>query len=900
MRPVEERAANGALSEGAHRRVGVEEEFHLVDLRTSRLTTRAPELLELLPADGPFVEELQRCVIESNSGVHQRLSDLRDNLRSQRSVLVEAARSLGIGVVAAGSVPLSVPTEMRVTETPRYRRMLADYQLLAREQLICGTQVHVDVTDRDEAVAVAARLTPYVPALLALSASSPFWADGTDTGYASSRTLIWQRWPTSGPFPDLHSAADYDAEIDRLISSGVISDPGMLYFDVRPSARLRTLELRVCDSCPSVDTITVIAGLFRALVVREARRLDEPAAPTSPPLYRAALWQAARAGLEGDLIDVEHATPRPASSVITALTEMVRPELEANGDWAAVSELTRQALSSGSSSSRQRRILRRRGRLTAVVDHLIAETAGTLPTVTVPADPEGRMLHGYHRIETTDDVPVVDAPDRLSYDEAVADDVTARPGYAEILSVAAGLGAAELRKRQYQIEREQSIDGVTFRVTGQSRAQLFPLDIVPRYIGADDWVRVGAGLRQRALALNAFIIDVYGEQEAVHDGIIPPEALDRAPGFRQTGRVPAWQRVRTHICGTDLVSAAPGRFMVLEDNLRVPSGIAYAMSNRELLSQFVPEIPMPSDTLPLNDVPRMLGETIAAAGPPDPHPDGIDIMLSSGWQDSAWFEHTLLARGAGLAVATPENISVTVGDGPDAGRVHFHHGTARVPVNTAYVRMDEDMLLSSKGFDRAPLRPGILDGLARGRFAIANALGNGVGDDKAIYYYVPNMIRYYLGEEPLLDQVPTWLCAERHQRDHVLANLEHLVVKPIDGLGGSDITIGPECDEEELARRRVDLLTHPERYIAQEVVALSTHPTFDGNGFYAHHVDLRAFVHLRDSGEHVTAHVAPAALTRVAPAGSLIVNSSRGGGGKDTWIQGVPEGPGAAGSSAPG
>ncbi|WAC56519.1 carboxylate--amine ligase/circularly permuted type 2 ATP-grasp protein [Gordonia sp. SL306] len=873
---------------GAVRKVGVEEEFHLVDLRTSRLTTRAPELLDVLPPGSPYVEELQRCVIEANSDVHRHLDDLRVDLQANRSVLVDAAAGLGIGVVAAGSVPLSVPTEMLVTETPRYRRMLADYQLLAREQLICGTQVHVDVTDRDEAVAIASRISPYIPSLLALSASSPFWADGTDTGYASARTLVWQRWPTTGPFPDVYSAAEYDDEIERLINSGVITDPGMVYFDVRPSARVNTLELRVCDSCPSVDTITLIAGLFRALVIREARRLDSPSPPTSPALYRAAIWQAARAGLEGDLIDVDHSAPRPAADVITDLTASLRNELEDCGDWPAVDELTRQALTFGSSSARQRRTLRRRGRFTAVVDNLIAETAGTLTEGPLPDDPEGRLLHGYRRPEQPADIPTVDSPDRESYDEAVASAGTSRPGYAEILASAASLGPNTLRKRQYQIEREQSIDGVTFRVTGQSRAQLFPLDVMPRYIGADDWQRVSRGLQQRALALNAFLTDVYGDQECMHDGILPPEALDRAPGYRQTGRVPAWQRVRTHICGTDLVSPEPGHFVVLEDNLRVPSGIAYAMSNRTLMTQFMSEIPMPAATMSVADVPRMIGETIAAAAPPDAHADGIDIMISSGWQDSAWFEHTILAAGAGLRLSTPEHLSVDVTDGPDAGRVFFHHGTSRVPVNTAYVRMDEDMLLSSNGFQDQPLRDGILDGLGRGRFALANALGNGVGDDKAIYYYVPAMIRYYLGEEPLLDQVPTWLCAERHQRDHVLDNLEHLVVKPIDGLGGSGITIGPECTEEELSRRRVDLLTQPERFIAQEVVALSTHPTFDGNGFYAHHVDLRAFVHLRGAGdERVSAHVAPAALTRVAPAGSLIVNSSRGGGGKDTWIQGA-------------
>lgn len=874
------------------RRVGVEEEFHLVDLDTSRLTTRAPELLATLPPDGPYVEELQRCVVEANSGVFDHLDDLRNDLSTNRSVLVNAARGLGIGVVAAGSVPLAVPTEMRVTETPRYRRMLADYQLLAREQLICGTQVHVDTADRDEAVAIAARLAPYVPTLLALSASSPFWADGSDTGYASARTLVWQRWPTTGPFPDVHTAAGYDREIDRLISSGVIADPGMVYFDVRPSARVSTLELRVCDSCPSVDTITLIAGLFRAIIVREAARLTEPYVPTSPTLYRAAIWQAARAGLEGDLIDIPIAGPRPAADVVSDLTASLQPELEATGDWSTVARLAANALAAGSSSARQRRDLRRRGRLTAVVDRLLAETAGTLAPQTLPPDPGGTLLYGYQTVDVPDDAPAVFSPDDDTFDEAVESPRNPRPGYAEILSATAKLGPMELRKRQFRIEREQSIDGVTFKVSGQTRAQLFPLDVVPRYIGAQDWLDVSAGLCQRALALNAFLVDVYGRQQAIHDGIVPIEALDRAPGYRQTGRLPSWQRVRAHISGTDLVSAEPGRFMVLEDNLRVPSGVAYAMSNRALMTAFLPEIPMPSTTLPVDGVPAMIRATIAAAVPPDAHPDGIDIMLSSGWQDSAWFEHTLLADGAGLRLATPENLSATT-EGPDTGRIWYHHGYSRVPVNTAYVRMDEDMLLSSTGVGGGALRAGIRSGLARGRFSIANALGNGVADDKAIYDYVPAMIRYYLGQEPLLDQVPTWLCAERHQRDHVLDNLEHLVVKPIDGLGGSGITIGPECTEEQLAERRRDLLTQPERYIAQEVVPLSTHPTFDGNGFYAHHVDLRAFVHLRDHDGDIEAGVAPAALTRVAPAGSLIVNSSRGGGGKDTWIQGTRTAPGA-------
>src|SRR5574340_193158 len=377
------------------RKLGVEEEFHLIDAKTRRLIPRAPELLERLP-DDVYVDELQRCVVEVNSGVFSDLTGLRADLIRHRKVLVDTAAELGIGVAAAGAVPLAVPAEMQVTETPRYRRMLADYQLLAREQLICGTQVHVDVPDRDEAVQVATRVAPHLPIFLALSSSSPFWSDGSDTGYASMRTLIWVRWPSTGPAAPVSSATEYDALIANLVSSGVITDPCMVYFDVRPSARLPTLELRVCDSCPSVDTITLIAGLFRALVEREATglRAGIPAPEVSPTLVRAALWRAARSGLEGELIDVESAVPRPAAEMVDRLTQLLRPQLEDAGDWDTVSELAAMAVHVGSSASRQRRVLRRRGRLTDVVDLLLAETAGRVSPGPAVHDREGTLLYG--------------------------------------------------------------------------------------------------------------------------------------------------------------------------------------------------------------------------------------------------------------------------------------------------------------------------------------------------------------------------------------------------------------------------------------------------------------------------------------------------------------------------
>ena len=848
------------------RTLGVEEEFHLVDLRTRRLTARAPELLAEL--SDSYVAELQRCVVELNSAVVDTLDGLREDLQRHRSVLVDTAAKLGMGVVAAGAVPLSVPAEMQVTQTARYRQMLADYQLLAREQLICGTQVHVGVADRDESVAVANRVAPYVPTLLALSASSPFWADGSDTGYASGRTLVWQRWPTTGLAAPVSSAAEYDDLVSELVLSGAIADRGMVYFDVRPAVATPTVELRVCDSCPSIDTIVLIAGLFRALVERELAglRAGTPAVTVSAPLGRAALWRAARSGLEGELVDVVGPRGRPATEVVTELVASLRPQLEAAGDWSVVSELSRRVLLAGTSAARQRRALRRRGRLSDVVDQLIAETAGTGPDTAMAVVADPTLLFGYH----ADRAP--------GHDEAVDGDGRPRPEYEELLATIAALEVPTLRAREGDVEQDQRAESITFRVSGQSRAQVFPLDLVPRLVAADEWAALTEGLSQRARALNEFLRDVYSEQAIIADGVIGMHALDRAPGFRSVGRMAA-HPVRAHVCGTDLVCDRAGNWMVLEDNLRVPSGIAYAIANRRLLDRHLREVARPAGLGGVDEVPAMLLATLRAAAPSHCAAEPAVAVLTGGWEDSAWFEHTFLANEMGVPLVQTSDLSFR------DGMLLRHIGSDARPLDVLYARMDEDMLLSSTGYDDAPLREHLLAAVAGGTLTIANALGNGVADDKAIYAYVPAMIEYYLGEKPMLAQVPTWICAERAQRDYVLDHLAELVVKPIDGFGGAGVVIGPDASASELQDRRRELETQPERFIAQETIALSTHPTFDGEGMYPHHVDLRAFVHLRsEQGGPVTAHVMPAGLTRVAAHGSRIVNSSSGGGSKDTWI----------------
>jgi carboxylate-amine ligase len=857
------------------RTLGVEEEFHLVDLRTRRLTARAPELLAEL--SDTYVAELQRCVVEVNSGVVDTLEGLRADLQHHRQVLVDTAAGLGIGVVAAGAVPLSVPAEMQVTQTARYRRMLADYQLLAREQLICGTQIHVGISDRDESVAVANRVAPYVPTLLALSASSPFWADGSDTGYSSGRTLVWQRWPTTGLAAPVSSADEYDRLVADLVDSGAIADGGMVYFDVRPAVSTPTLELRVCDSCPSVDTIVLIAGLFRALVERELTGLRSgvPALEVSAPLGRAALWRAARSGLEGELVDVAGPRGRPATEVVSELLTLLRPQLEAADDWATVSELAQRVLLAGTSAARQRRALRRRGRLTDVVDQLIDETAGTWPDTAAAVVEDPSLLFGYHPHR---EYAAGDAHAAPSYDEAVDGEGRPRAAYEKILRTIAELEVPTLRAREGDVEQDQRADNITFRVSGQNRAQVFPLDLVPRVIDADEWSALSQGLGQRARALNEFLRDVYSEQSIIADGVIGMHALDRAPGFRSGGRL-STDAVRAHVCGTDLVCDRAGNWMVLEDNLRIPSGVAYAIANRRLLTEHLPEIERPAGLGDVDGVPAMLLETLRAAAPTRCEGDPSVVVLSSGWEDSAWFEHTFLAAEMGIPLVQSSDLSFA------DGRLMRHIGSDVHPVDVVYARMDEDMLLSSTGYDDVALRKGLLAAVGGGTLAIANALGNGIGDDKAIYAHVPAMIEYYLGEKPTLAQVPTWICAERAQRDYVIDHLAELVVKPIDGFGGAGVVIGPDATAKELHERRRELETQPERFIAQEAIALSTHPTFDGEGMYPHHVDLRAFVHLRSgTGDTVTAHVMPAGLTRVAAHGSRIVNSSSGGGSKDTWI----------------
>ncbi len=355
--------------------LGIEEEFHLVDPHTGELVPAARQVLRR--GSGEAEPELQRTVVETSTGVHADLTALRRDLVARRRELAAAAGEVGLSVATVGTVPASGTHTSGVFPDRRYEWMAAEYRQLVDEQQVCACQVHVRVDDRDLAVRVTRRIRAWLPVLLAMTASSPFFQRG-DTGYESYRTVVVSRWPTVGPPPDFASAREYDRTVATLVDSGVISDAGMIYFDARLSARYPTIEVRVADACPAVDDAVLLAALTRGLVLTAAGAdptSDEPDVPATPQvLARAASWRAARSGLDDRLVHPLTVRAVPAADAVQALLSHVRPALEARGDWAAVRELTDALLSRGPSARRQREALRRGGSLAGMVAGLAAET----------------------------------------------------------------------------------------------------------------------------------------------------------------------------------------------------------------------------------------------------------------------------------------------------------------------------------------------------------------------------------------------------------------------------------------------------------------------------------------------------------------------------------------------
>jgi carboxylate-amine ligase len=842
--------------------LGVEEELHLIDRESGQLAPRAPQLLSRLPAAN-FSAELQRTTVETNTPVCESLAELRDSIWSLRRQLVAEATELGLGVAAVGTAASSNLTDFELTASGRFGRMQEEYRQLVDEQLICGTQVHVGVDDADLAVDVTQRVSRDLPLLLALSASSPFWR-GADTGYSSIRTIIWQRWPTSGTTGPLSSAADYADLVEDLIASGVIADAKMAYFDVRPSSHVPTVELRVCDACPLVDDAVLIAGLFRALVLAASQEAaaGRPIAAVAPPLHRAAMWRAARSGLTGELLDdARHPSPVPAADAVRGLLSRLRPQLEELSDWEEVADLTEASLARGNSADRQRAAWAERGLLSDVVDLVVAETQGE-----APAEPPALGLTRRYAARAGD--------------EAIQAGGQPRPVYRQLLTALDEFGPKKLAELGVARDNWTSAAGMSFGVGGEQRP--FPVDPIPRIVAAHEWTALKEGLSQRARAIEAFLRDAYGPARLVEDGVLAAEVMRSSPGWRPEATLLPPDSLRAPVMGFDLVRDETGGWRVLEDNVRVPSGAGYALAIRRFMDEVLPDLPRPANLLDASSAADLLRHSLRAAAK-STGSSGALALLSDGAGNSAWFEHRLLAEQAGLLLVQPHELEVVWGARP----VVRAKATGRSePVTALYLRLDVE-IADLKDRDGRDIGAQLLAVAQQGGVALANAPGNGVADDKAMYCHVPDLIAYYLSERPLLDSVPTYRCADPQELPLVIERVGELVTKPIDGYGGGGVLIGPVASAAQVQQRRNEINADPHRWVAQEVVRLSSHPTVHSE-LQPRHVDLRAFVYLEGLGPD-QAHVADIALTRVAPAGSMVVNSSRGGGAKDTWLLGPSE-----------
>ncbi len=416
--------------------------------------------------------------------------------------------------------------------------------------------------------------------------------------------------------------------------------------------------------------------------------------------------------------------------------------------------------------------------------------------------------------------------------------------------------------------------GITFSLSGEERP--FPLDLVPRVIPAGEWSVIEQGVAQRVRALEMFLSDVYSEGQILADGVIPRSLVTTATQFRRpvVGIHPA-NGVRVHVAGVDLVRGGDGRFYVLEDNLRTPSGISYVIENRRTMARVFPELFTSHRVRQVDSYPARLLEALRAAAP-EGVADPTVVVLTPGVHNSAYFEHTFLAGQMGVELVEGRDLVCR----ENVVFMRSTEGDQRVDV--VYRRIDDDYLDPLHFRSNSLIGcPGIVNAARFGNVTIANAMGNGVADDKLVYTYVPDMISYYLHEEPLLPNVGTYRLEDTDQLHYALERLDQLVFKPVDGSGGHGLVIGPAAGEEELARTRDALLSDSRGWVAQEVVQLSTSPTHVGGGLQPRHIDLRPFA--VNDGERVW--VAPGGLTRVAlPEGSLVVNSSQGGGSKDTWV----------------
>ncbi len=463
------------------------------------------------------------------------------------------------------------------------------------------------------------------------------------------------------------------------------------------------------------------------------------------------------------------------------------------------------------------------------------------------------------------------------FDELFVSNGCARPGASILVKRIEELQDGDLVRRQRAAEAAMMNLGITFAVYGdeQGSEKIIPFDIIPRVIEPNDWQLLEAGLKQRITALNLFVDDIYNDQKILRDKIIPEDVILSASSYRkQCVGIKPPKGVWCHITGTDLIRDKDGRFYVLEDNLRCPSGVSYVLENRQLQKRTFPRVFEASRVRPVHDYASRLVQTLGRLAP-DHITDPTIVVLTPGVYNSAYFEHSFLAQQMGVELV--EGRDLVVRD----GFVMMRTTRGFTQVDVIYRRIDDDFIdpLAFRE-DSALGIPGIMDVYRAGRVALANAPGTGIADDKVVYAYVPDMIKYYLDEEAILPNVPTYLCWRDEDRQYVLDHLSELVVKAANESGGYGMLIGPASTRQEQAEFADKIKASPRNYIAQPVVSLSRAPVIVDDHFEGRHVDLRPYVLYDDD-----IYVMPGGLTRVAlRKGSLVVNSSQGGGSKDTWV----------------
>jgi uncharacterized circularly permuted ATP-grasp superfamily protein len=441
----------------------------------------------------------------------------------------------------------------------------------------------------------------------------------------------------------------------------------------------------------------------------------------------------------------------------------------------------------------------------------------------------------------------------------------------------ASIGLDALRARAAAAENDLFNLGITFTIYSEASAidRIFPFDCIPRILTAPEWRTIETGVQQRVAALNAFLHDIYHQRRIIADGIIPAELVLGNANYRpEMENFPVRFGTYVHICGTDIVRDLAGNFMVLEDNARTPSGVSYVIENRHLMSRAFPDLMAGMRLRPVDDYGlRLLNAMVEIA------PEGVDdpqvVLLSPGIYNSAYFEHVFLSREMGVPLVEGGDLFV------ENDKVWMRTTGGKRPVHTIYRRIGDDYLDPTVGRPESLLGvPGLIRAWHRGNVALANAVGTGVADDKAVYAYMPRIIRYYLDEDPILSNVETHICREEQGLAFTLDRMDQLVIKPVGESGGYGITIGPQASKEQLATARAALLADPANWISQPVISLSVAPTLTDEGIRARHLDLRPYAVTGKS-----TWVLPGGLTRVAlRPGSLVVNSSQGGGSKDTWV----------------